>query len=73
MISQSLKVSQLTQQIKELLGKNFPFVWIEEEVSNLTIHSTGHLFFTLKDELAQIRVIIFRSIAQFLPFKPENG
>ena len=73
MPSQILKVSELTQQIKHLLEKNFPFVWVEGEVSNLTIHSTGHFFFTLKDEKAQIRAIMFRYQAQLLPFKPENG
>jgi len=73
MVSPVLKVSQLTQQIKELLEKNFPFIWVEGEISNLTIHSTGHLFFTLKDEVAQIRAIMFRSLAQLLLFQPENG
>jgi len=73
MASQILKVSELTQQIKYLLEKNFPFVWIEGEISNVTLHSTGHFFFTLKDKKAQIRAIMFRSQAQFLPFKPENG
>jgi exodeoxyribonuclease VII large subunit len=73
MASQILKVSELTQQIKHLLEENFPFVWVEGEISNVTFHSTGHFFFTLKDEKAQIRAIMFRSQAQFLPFKPENG
>jgi exodeoxyribonuclease VII large subunit len=73
MASQILKVSELTQQIKHLLEENFPFVWVEGEISNVTLHSTGHFFFTLKDEKAQIRAIMFRSQAQFLPFKPENG
>jgi len=73
MASQILKVSELTQQIKRLLEENFPFVWVEGEISNFTLHSTGHFFFTLKDKKAQIRAIMFRSQAQFLPFKPENG
>lgn len=68
-----LKVSELTQQIKYLLEENFPFVWIEGELSNVTRHSSGHVYFTLKDEKAQIRAVMFRSQAQFLPFKPENG
>ncbi|HPD60929.1 MAG TPA: exodeoxyribonuclease VII large subunit, partial [Thermodesulfobacteriota bacterium] len=70
---QILKVSEITQKIKYLLEENFPFVWVEGEISNGTLHSTGHFFFTLKDEKAQIRAIMFRSQAQFLPFKPENG
>ena len=73
MASHILKVSELTQQIKYLLEENFPFVWVEGEISNVTLHSTGHFFFTLKDKKAQIRAIMFRSQAQVLPFKPENG
>ena len=73
MAPQILKVSELTQQIKCLLEENFPFVWVEGEISNVTLHSTGHFFFTLKDEKSQIRAIMFRSQAQLLPFKPENG
>lgn len=68
-----LTVSELTSQIKMLLEENFPFVWVEGEISNLTLHSTGHYFFTLKDEKAQIRAVMFRYQAQLLPFKPENG
>jgi exodeoxyribonuclease VII large subunit len=73
MSSHILKVSELTQQIKYLLEEKFLFVWVEGEISNVTRHSTGHFFFTLKDEKAQIRAVMFRSQAQFLPFKPENG
>ena len=68
-----LKVSELTQKIKYILEENFPFVWVEGEISNVTLHSSGHLYFTLKDEKSQIRAIMFRSQAQLLPFKPENG
>ena len=73
MPSHILKVSEITQKIKYLLEENFPFIWVEGEISNGTLHSTGHFFFTLKDEKAQIRAIMFRSQAQLLPFKPENG
>ena len=73
MTSLILKVSELTSQIKALLEENFPFVWVEGELSNVTLHSTGHYFLTLKDEKAQIRTVIFRYQAQQLPFRPENG
>lgn len=68
-----LKVSELTGQIKTLLEENFPLLWIEGEISNLTLHSTGHYFFSLKDERAQIRAVMFRFQASQLPFRPENG
>jgi exodeoxyribonuclease VII large subunit len=73
MITIILTVSELTGQIKVLLEDSFPFVWVEGEISNLTLHSTGHYFFTLKDEKAQIRAVMFRYRAQYLPFEPENG
>jgi exodeoxyribonuclease VII large subunit len=73
MASLILKVSEVTNQIKTLLEENFPFVWVEGEISNLTHHSTGHYFFSLKDEKAQIRAIMFRYQAQNLRFNLENG
>ncbi len=68
-----LTVSELTYQIKTLLESNFPFIWVEGEISNLTLHSSGHYFFTLKDEKAQIRGVMFRYQAQHLKFRPEDG
>ena len=73
MVSRILKVSELTQQIKILLEESFPFVWVEGELSNVTLHSSGHCYFTLKDEKAQIRAVMFRSQVRRLPFKPETG
>ncbi len=71
--SSVLKVSELTRQIKENLETRFSFVWVEGELSNLTVHSSGHCYFTLKDEKAQIRGVMFRSDVRHLRFKPENG
>lgn len=68
-----LKVSELTKQIKTLLEENLPLVWVEGEISNVTRHSTGHYFFSLKDENAQIKAIMFRYQAQHLRFSLENG
>lgn len=73
MASFVLKVSELTSQIKALLEQNFSLLWIEGEISNLTLHSTGHYFFSLKDEQAQVRAVMFRFQAARLPFQPENG
>jgi exodeoxyribonuclease VII large subunit len=73
MASFALKVSELTGQIKTLLEENFSLLWIEGEISNLTLHSTGHYFFSLKDERAQVRAVMFRFQASHLPFRPENG
>jgi exodeoxyribonuclease VII large subunit len=68
-----LTVSQLTSLIRGLLEENFDHVWVEGEVSNVAMPSSGHLYFTLKDGGAQIRCVMFRASARALRFKVENG
>jgi len=66
-------VGELTRQIKDALEVVFPPLWIEGEVSDLRAASSGHLYFSLKDEEARIRAVMFRREAGRLPFTPENG
>jgi exodeoxyribonuclease VII large subunit len=66
-------VSELTQEIKGLLDEAFERVWVEGEISNLRVHSSGHLYFTLKDERSQLRGVMFRSQFRLLAFEPEDG
>jgi len=66
-------VSGLTGKIKDLLEGTFSFVRVEGEISNFRVPSSGHFYFTLKDESSQIRVVMFRSRNQALPFSPEDG
>ncbi len=68
-----LSVSQLTHLIKELLETSFGGVWVEGEISNVSTPFSGHTYFVLKDEGAQIRCVIFRQQARLLAFLPENG
>jgi exodeoxyribonuclease VII large subunit len=68
-----LTVSQLTQHIKGLLEGAFPLVWVSGEISNFIRHRSGHLYFSLKDERAEIRCVMFRGHNQFLNFEPDNG
>ena len=70
---QPLTVAELTQQIRFVLEGKFRGVMVEGEISNLTRASSGHLYFTLKDTQAQIRVVMFRNAAARLPFRPEHG
>jgi len=56
-----LTVSLLNASIKEILEDAFPFLWVEGEISNLRRPSSGHIYFTLKDETSQIRAVIFRT------------
>ena len=66
-------VSELSVEIKGLLEKRFPDVWVAGEVSNFRGATSGHLYFTLKDASAQIRAVCFRNQARYLKFKPQDG
>ncbi|MFH1757236.1 MAG: exodeoxyribonuclease VII large subunit, partial [Pseudomonadota bacterium] len=66
-------VSKLTLEIKTLLEHNFEYLWLEGEISNLRLPSSGHLYFTLKDEFAQIRGVMFKLQNRILKFEPVDG
>jgi exodeoxyribonuclease VII large subunit len=66
-------VSELSLEIKNLLEKQFPDVWVNGEVSNFRAATSGHFYFTLKDAKAQIRAVCFRNQARYLKFKPQDG
>ena len=66
-------VSELTGRIRTLLESTHGHVWVEGELANCRRWKTGHLYFTLRDENAQIRGVMFRSAAVRLRFAPEDG
>ena len=66
-------VSQLTTEIRTLLEGKFEHLWVEGEISNLRLPSSGHLYFTLKDEAAQARAVMFRMQNRLLKFDPKDG
>jgi len=66
-------VSELTAAIRGTLESGFGDVWVEGEISNCRLWNTGHLYFTLKDGDAQIKIVMFRSAVRYLKFKPEDG
>ncbi len=68
-----LTVSQLTNSIRTALESRFNAVWVEGEISNFKDHSSGHWYFTLKDENAQLRAKCFRSTNTRIRFRPANG
>ncbi len=68
-----LTVSDITRQIKQSLETKFPRVWLQGEISNFKQHTSGHLYFTLKDEGAQISGVMWRSRVATLPLMPEDG
>ena len=68
-----LTVSQLTNSIRIALESRFAAVWVEGEISNFKAHSSGHWYFTLKDENAQLRAKCFRSANTRIRFRPTDG
>ena len=68
-----LSVSELTASVRVLLESKYAEVWIEGEISNARVWKTGHLYFTLKDEGAQLRAVMFRSALRYQRFRPEDG
>ncbi len=71
----ALTVTQVTAVVKGLIegDAGLKDVWVTGEVSNFKHHTSGHMYFTLKDETAVLRCVIFRSQAQALRFRPQNG
>jgi exodeoxyribonuclease VII large subunit len=70
-----LKVQELTRYIKTLIEKDHLLanVWVKGEISNFKAHSSGHLYFTLKDDFTCVKVVMFRSKSRLVPFQPQNG
>ena len=66
-------VSALTREIRQRLETGFPLVWVSGEISNLRQPSSGHYYFTLKDEGAQLRTVFFKGNHIHLRFKPQEG
>ena len=69
----TLTVTELTRLVKGALQAGFPPLWVEGEISDLRPSPNGHLYFNLKDENSQLRVVMFRRDASILPFLPEDG
>jgi exodeoxyribonuclease VII large subunit len=69
----TLSVSALNEQIKTLLETSFEFVSIEGELSRITHHGSGHIYFTLKDNESSIKCVMFKGNAARLKFRLEEG
>src|SRR5438046_4242143 len=64
---------ELMSAVRTAVEREYGDVWVEGEISNFRPAESGHLYFTLKDEGAQLRVVMFRTQARLLRFRPENG
>src|SRR5204862_8258800 len=65
-------VRDLVSTVRTHIEREYGDIWVEGEISNFRAHDSGHLYFTLKDQNAQIRTVMFRSSARLLRFRPEN-
>jgi len=66
-------VREVTKFIKEILEKEVGFIWVKGEISNFKAHSSGHFYFSLKDEISQLPCVMFREENRKMLFKPEDG
>ena len=66
-------VSQIAVEIRDMIERKFLDIWVEGEISNFKSSTAGHLYFTLKDDKAQLPAVCFRNAARLLRFRPENG
>ena len=69
----NLTPSELNRQVRSLLESHYDFVWISGEISNFAAPSSGHWYFSLKDDRAQVRCAMFKGRNQRLRFRPQNG
>ena len=68
-----LSVSQLNGIVKQLVETALPSIWLEGEISDLSRPSSGHCYFTLKDDKCQVRAVMWRSTAQRLKLDLRDG
>jgi exodeoxyribonuclease VII large subunit len=71
--AEPLTVSEVTRRVKQVIEGGFPSVLVQGELSNVKRHTSGHLYYTLKDDAAQISGVMWRSRVSSLKFSPEDG
>jgi len=69
----SYAVSELTAEMRAALAAEFSDIWVAGEISGAKQPPSGHYYFTLKDEAAQIRCVCYKTTARYLKFKPQDG
>jgi exodeoxyribonuclease VII large subunit len=70
---QIYSVSELTEGMRVVLGDHFTDIWVSGEISGTRLPASGHFYFTLKDETAQLRCVCYKMTARYLKFKPQDG
>jgi exodeoxyribonuclease VII large subunit len=72
-VRRAFTVAELTDELRGVLYRNFTDIWVSGEISGTKLPSSGHYYFTLKDETAQLRCVCYRMTARYLKFKPRDG
>lgn len=72
-MNKAISVTTLNVQIKSLLETTFIQVYVEGEISNITFHSSGHIYFSIKDENSTLSCVMFKGNTKYLKFQLENG
>jgi exodeoxyribonuclease VII large subunit len=72
-VRQAYTVSELTGELRGLLLEHFTDIWVSGEISGTKLAASGHYYFTLKDQAAQIRTVCYKMTARYLKFKPQDG
>lgn len=72
-MNSAISVSTLNEQIKGILETTFSTIYVEGEISNLTYHNSGHIYFSIKDNKSTISCVMFKGNAQYLKFRLEVG
>ena len=73
LLNQVFSVAQITSHIKEILEGAFPTICVEGEISNWRPSTSGHVYFTLKDNTAQLKAVMFKGSLYSLKFRPKDG
>lgn len=72
-VRRAYTVSELTADLRGLLVEHFTDIWVAGEISGVKLPASGHYYFTLKDESAQLRAVCYKMTARYLKFKPQDG
>jgi len=70
---QCRSVSNVNNEIKTILKDELSDIWVQGEISNFHHHSSGHMYFTLKDDRSELRCVMFKSNNSYLTFRPNDG
>jgi exodeoxyribonuclease VII large subunit len=72
-VRRTFTVSELTGDLRDTLAERFTDIWVSGEISGVKLAASGHYYFTLKDEAAQLRSVCYKMTARYLKFKPQDG